>query len=153
VWGRNLDPEALTLQLEVEPSRSFLVGERAGRAAHEVAGWEWESEWSGWDIEPSVRRLIGLLGPHRAILKSCVDDGATARLVVAGEIDMDVVPTLAEADSRGYGFEAGEFAPFLDGDRVGLYFDSDALQFLADIGATLDTHIDIDLDDGKEGCS
>jgi len=74
-------------------------------------------------------------------------------LVVAGEIDMDVVAKLEEADIRGYGFEAGEFVPFLDGDRVGLYFDSEALQFLADVRAALDAHIDIDLDDGTEGCS
>jgi hypothetical protein len=97
--------------------------------------------------------MVELLGPHRAILRSCVNEGATIRLVVAGEIYMDVVANLEEADSRGFGFELGEFAPFLDGDRVGLYFDSEALQFLADVRATLDTHIDIDLDDGKEGCS
>jgi hypothetical protein len=34
-----------------------------------------------------------------------------------------------------------------------MYFDSESLQFLAEIKATLDTHIDIDLNDGLPGCS
>jgi len=82
-----------------------------------------------------------------------VDEGATITLRVVGEINMDVVSSVEEADRRGYATDEGEFSPFLDGDRVGLYFDSGGLQFLADIGATLDTHIDIDLDDGTSGCS
>jgi hypothetical protein len=57
--------------------------------------------------------MVELLGPHRAILRSCVNEGATIRLVVPGEIDMDVVAKLEEADSRGFGFELGGFAPFL----------------------------------------
>jgi hypothetical protein len=153
VWGSNLNPEALTLQLGVEPSRSFLAGESQGHAAHEVAGWEWESEWTDWDIGPSIRRLVELLGLNRAVLRSCVNDGASIQLMVAGEFDMDVIADLEEAERRGYAFDEGRFAPFLDGDRVEMHLDPGALQFLADIKATLGTHIEIDLHDGMQGCS
>ena len=107
VWGHNLDPDALTQRLGIEPSRKFHIGERPGRAAHEVAGWEWRSEWTGWDIESSMGRLVALLGPHRNVLRSCVEEGATIRLMVAGEFDMDVVTDLEEAERRGYGFDEG----------------------------------------------
>jgi hypothetical protein len=153
VWGPNLNPEKLTSDLNINPSRTFQVGELAGRAAHNVAGWEWCSAWAGWDTDPIVEGFVDLFSPHAAILRSCADDGARVFLAVVGDLGADLVDTLEEADKRGYGFEENEqFAAFLDCDRVGVAFDAKALQFLAAISSSLSTHIDIDLDDGTEGC-
>jgi hypothetical protein len=151
--GPNLDPERLTATFEIDPARSFHVGELTGRAVHDVAGWDWFSDWSGRDTDPLIEHFLQLFGPHEAILHSCVDEGATVALSVVGDLDADVVDNQDEAERLGFGYEDDEtFTPFLDCDRVGVSFDTRALQFLASISASLHTHIDIDLDDGNEGC-
>jgi hypothetical protein len=149
-----LDPESLTASLGITPTRSFHVGERHGKAAHDVAGWEWFSDWAGWDTDPLVDQFVQLFNPHAAVLQSCVENGATVRLAVVGDLGADLVDNQEEAEGRGFGYEENEtFVPFLDCDRVGLGFDVNTIRFLASISASLDTHIDIDLDDGQEGCS
>jgi hypothetical protein len=96
-----------------------------------------------------VDELVELFGPHQQTLCSCVEAGATVRLVVVGDLGADFVDNVGDAEKRGYGFEPDEpFSPFLDSDRVVLAFDATAVRFLASVSASLKTHIDVELDGG-----
>jgi hypothetical protein len=146
LWGVDVDPGKLTTATGVAPSRSFCVGELHGRAAKAVAGWEWESEW-GPDYEPLFDQMLRVLGPHVATLAEPVNDGATASLSVVGEVRGSVVATPDEAERRNfYVPEDRPFEAFFDGDRVALFLRPDVVRFLAAIHASLDTHIDVELE-------
>jgi hypothetical protein len=145
LWGAQLDPESVTSATGVEPSRSFHVGERRGKAANPVAGWEWNSAW-GDDEKPLLAEMLQVLGPHSALLRRCVDEGADAWVAIVGTVSGTVIdtPELAEAGSLSTG---DPFEPFFDGDRVALMLDREVVAFLASIGASVTTHIDAVLED------
>jgi hypothetical protein len=146
LWGADLDPEKLTTATGVIPSRSFHVGERRGRAANPVAGWEWESQW-GPDDEPLFDDILRVLGPHAATLRAEVDKGAEAHLSISGEVYGSVVATPVEAERRSlYVPEDRPFEEFLYCDRVALFLRPEVVEFLAAIHASLGTHIDAELD-------
>jgi hypothetical protein len=146
LWGVDVDPEKLTAATGVAPSRSFHVGERRGRAANAVAGWEWESQW-GPDDEPLLDEMLRVLGPHAAALAEPVNKGATASLSVVGEVYGSVVATPDEAERRNiYVPEDTPFEAFFHCDRVGLFLRPGVVQFLAAVHASLGTHVDVELE-------
>jgi hypothetical protein len=138
----------LTERTGVIPTRSFQVGEMRGPAANKVAGWEWFSQW-GADAEPLFQDLLRVLGPHEAAWRSCVDGGGDAGLSVVGEVGGIVVSSAEEAEERRISWGDGEFKPFFDGDRVGLYLTPEVVAFLAAVGARIATHIDVHLQDER----
>jgi hypothetical protein len=144
IWGKALDPEALTASLGVEPTKSFHVGERRW-ALKDLAGWEWWSDWVDSDIAPLTSRLLDLFQNQRETIQQQVSKGATVGLSVVGDIDAYYVDSREEASKRNYDISEEPFRPFLDSDRVGLELSAEFLGFLASVSATVDTHIDIDL--------
>jgi len=150
VRGAQIDPELLTSILGIVPTESFHVGERLGRAVHEVAGWEWWSKLCGSDTTPLIKMFVELFVAHQEILRSCVDDGAVITLTVVGHLGTGLVTNYAEAERRGYEPDKStSFEPFLDSDLLALQFDAEAVQFLGFISASLSTHIAADLGGGN----
>jgi hypothetical protein len=148
LWGRDLVPGDITARTGVHPSRTFLVGERSGRAAAEVAAWEWRSGlWTEQDIEALLTQMIEVLGPHRILFRHEVDQGTVATLTVVGAVRGDVLQTAEEADRHGWAVpEDRPFEPFFAGDRVAISLGLDVIEFLASVRCTFDTHIDVELD-------
>jgi hypothetical protein len=149
--GRDLDPERVTNSTGVQPTCAFAKGERRGRS-RESAVWQW---WSAWwdkqDIDPLMDQLLQVLGPYRSVFRREVDLGAEATLSVVGEVYGVVIGSAEEADRRRYAWGDGSepFEPFFASDRVGVGLNREVLEFLVDVGATFDTHIDPELDDGR----
>lgn len=142
VWGPRLDPDLLTARTGVIPSRTFRVGERKGAAASIVAGWEWSTN-KGSDDEPMVREMLEVLNPHVDVLRACCDEGADLWLTVSGTVGGDLIETPELADQRRWHVSRDRpFEPILDVDRVGLILSVEAVRFLADVGASFETHID-----------
>lgn len=145
VWGARLNPEELTVATGITPARSFHVGEMRGAAANRVAGWEWRSA-EGEDDEALMQALLRDLAPHVDLFRLCHEEGATLSLTVVGVIRGDLVESWEEAERRKIRAENGDrFRRFLDADRVGVSLSEAAIQFLAAVGATYETHIDLEL--------
>jgi hypothetical protein len=84
-------------------------------------------------------------------LRAAADGGASIKLTVVGDVRGDLVQTQGEADAIGWhGGDDKDFRPFIAADRPVIYLDVPALRFLAAVMATIDTHIDFDLD--EPGC-
>jgi hypothetical protein len=151
LWGRDVVPDNITARTGVQPSRTFLVGERPARAASKVAAWEWRSGlWTDQDIEPLLTQMLEVLGPHRTIFRHEVDQGADATMTVVGAVLGDVLSTAEEADRHGwYVPEGRQFEPFFAGDRVGFFLDLVMVEFLSSVRCTFETHIDVELDRHK----
>jgi hypothetical protein len=136
----------------VQPTRAFEVGEARGAAARNTAGWEWFSRWGDADAEPLVGEMLSALGPGERALRAAADGGASVKLTVVGEVRGDLVQTEEEAEVIGWhGGENGDFRPFIAADRPVIYLDAPALRFLSAVLATVDTHVDFDLDDPGDG--
>jgi hypothetical protein len=151
IWGARLDPGEMTLRTGVSPRRAFEVGEARGRAASQVAGWEWESR-TGNDVEPLMADLVRALGPHASHVKAAADAGAMVQLTVVGTVAGDLIPDAVTADATGYAVPEGEgFEPFIAADRPVIYFDEAALGFLSATSAVLEVHLDFDLDARRTG--
>jgi hypothetical protein len=152
VWGSSLDPAALTQAIGVQPARSFQVGEGKGAAARNTAGWEWFSRWGDADAEPLVDEMLNALGPGEEALRAAADAGASVKLTVVGDVRGDLVQTQGDAEAIGWhGGEDENFRPFIAADRPVIYLDLPALRFLTAVLATVDTHVDFDLDDPGDG--
>lgn len=144
--GPDLDPEALSKETGFTPTRTFAKGELPGRGVVGVAGWDWRSE-SGPDVEALLQTMVELLGPHATAIRARVDAGATAVLTVVGAVTGDVLLTPVEAEQRRITVTPDEpFEPLFDGDRIGLWFDPEVMAFLAAVGCSLGTHIDVELE-------
>ena len=142
IFGTNVDPDSLTTQFGVAPSRTFLVGESRRSYARDKAGWDWESAEAGPDIEAILATFLNIFSPYEAVFHRCVEEGATVILSISGTTEVAVVDSPKEAGGRPY--EASEpFSALLDSDRVELFFDIEFLRFLTSISASLQTHIDI----------
>jgi hypothetical protein len=142
VWGPRLDPELLTAQTGTIPSRIFQVGELKGAAANVVAGWEWRTG-EGSDDEPMVREMLDVLSPHAGVFRACRDEGADIWLSAVGTVGGDLIDTPEQAQQRRWHVSSDTpFEPILDVDRVGLGLSAEAIRFLADVGASFETHID-----------
>ena len=149
VWGRDLDPDAMSAATGVVPTRSFRIGEKPShmKAAHGVAGWEWWSEWGDFDLAPLLSRMMAVLRPSEAVFRGAVTAGAEISLSVVGYILGDAVQTEAEAGRvHAYGGEGRAFRPFLVTDSPCMDFDLPVLTFLTAISASLLFHLDADLD-------
>jgi hypothetical protein len=88
--------------------------------------------------------MVTLFSPHAAVLRDCVDRGASITLKVIADINGDVVTTRAEAERREYHATASDprpFSPFFDAEIAFLSFDAEALRFLADLDATVEVEI------------
>jgi hypothetical protein len=134
----------------LEPTNAYLKGEQRGRAG-ESAGWDWWSAWSNEQgAQPAISELLHVLGPHRAIFRRKVNLGVTASVSIVGEVYGVVVSSAEEAERRRYawGDSRSEFRPFFASDRVAVFLDHEFLEFPVAVGATFDTHIDPELDDG-----
>lgn len=142
--GPKVNPEWLSERTGIEPHRSFHVGESRAEASKSVAGWEWRSE-DGPDDEPIVEDLLAALGSHVDILRRCRDEGADISLTVVGEVRGDVVDSVDEAERRRWSVDEREpFRPTFDVDRVGLQLSEAAILFLAAVGASYYSHIDVE---------
>jgi uncharacterized protein YejL (UPF0352 family) len=98
----------------VQPTKSFGVGERSGPAVHEVAGWEWWSDWGDSDVEPLMAEMLRVLQPHEASFEAAASNGASVSLTVVGEVSADLITTEAEASAIGWDNGEGDaFRPFL----------------------------------------
>lgn len=147
--GPNLDPNELTRLIGVEPTRSFGVGEARQPAARGVGVWTWQSEPAS-EIDPIQGELLRLFRPHVAVLKSCVEAGATAGLSIVGQVGGIVVASPEQAEERRIAWDdRREFRPFFDGDRVEFYLAPEVIAFVAAIGGSIDTYIDFELQDDR----
>lgn len=98
-----------------------------------------------------IEQMLAALGSHVNILRSCRDAGSDITLTVVGEVRGDVVDTVDEAERRRWFVDEGEpFQPVLDVDRVGLQLSEAAIRFLAAIGASYHTHVDVDFETRSE---
>ena len=121
------------------------MGESRRSYARDKAGWDWESAEAGQDIEAVLATFLELFSPREAVFHRCSEEGATVVVSIRGTTEVAVVDSPQEADARRY--EAPmPFTPFVDADRVELFFDVATLRFLASISASLQTHIDIVLE-------
>ena len=101
----------------------------------------------GPEDEPQVASLLATFSPHVAVLRRCRDDGAMISLTIVGEVRGDVVGSPREAERRKLlADESDAFKPFFDVDRVGVSLSAVAIRFLADIGASFHTHIDVEFE-------
>jgi hypothetical protein len=149
VRGAELDPDTITRETDVTPSRTFSVGEARGQAARLVAGWDWDSEWADHDTEVLMRDFVRTFGAHAATFRRVVDAGASATLRVSGDVLGDLITTEDAAEAAGWdGGHGTSFAPFIACDRPAVFFDTELIGLVAAMGAEIDTHIDFDLDSG-----
>jgi hypothetical protein len=132
----------------IEPGTRYAVGESPQPASRGTASWRWYSK-SASDTDELFAEMLRLFRPHVDVLRSCVERGASASLVVVGDVGGIVVSSAAEAEERRIDWGEGEFEPFFDGDRVGIYVAPEVIEFLAAVGAGFDTHIDFELHDER----
>lgn len=144
VRGANIVPAELTRLIGIEPGSSYAVGESQQLRSRDTGSWRWYSKTAP-DTDELFDEMLRLFGAHVDVLRSCVESGASASLVVVGEVGGIVVSSAAEAEARRIDWGEGEFEPFFDGDRVGIYVAPEVIAFLAAVGASFDTHIDFEL--------
>jgi hypothetical protein len=144
VRGPNVDPAALTRLMGIEPSSSYAVGESRHPRSRGTGSWRWYSTTAS-DTDELFDEMLRLFRPHVDVLRSYVECGASASLVVVGDVGGIVVSSAEEAEARRIDWGEGEFEPFFDGDRVGIYVAPEVIAFLAAVGASFDTHIDFEL--------
>jgi hypothetical protein len=153
VWGKDVDPEALTAATGIEPARSFHVGESGGSRsayARTVAGWEWRDRCTQVVTTPLFDRALLALGPHEETFAqlTAVPSTTTISLTVAGFVYGEVIATPEEQERRGFAPDKpGSFKPSFEADRVEIWLDPEIMGFLSRIRATFKTHIDAALDD------
>jgi hypothetical protein len=150
VWGKDLDPDALTAATGIEPARSFQVGESRGAFARTVAGWEWTDHCAQVVTTPLFDRALLALGPHEAAFaqQTAAPSTTTISLTIAGYVYGEVIGTPEEQERRGFAPDTvGSFKPFFEADRVEIWLDPEIMGFLSRIRATFNTHIDAALDD------
>ena len=150
VWGKDVDPHALTDATGIEPSRHFRIGESRGAYARTVAGWEWHSgSWTEVDTTGLFDLALLTLGPHEATFARCTETGSTTIwLTAVGYVYGEVIATPEENDRRGFApIESHPFKPYFAADRVVIALDPEIMGFLSRIRASFDTHIDAELDD------
>jgi Domain of unknown function (DUF4279) len=145
--GASLDPAELTQRTGIEPSRSFSVGEGRGDSV-QVGGWEWTSAPSD-RTETLLDEMMRLFGANARVLRTCIGEDARVSLSVVGEVGGIVVTSAAQAQQRRIDWGSGPFKPFVDGDRVALSLVPEVVAFLAALGASIDTHIDLELADER----
>jgi hypothetical protein len=153
VWGKEVDPEALTAATGIEPSRSFHVGESRGAYARTVAGWEWSDHCTQVVTTPMFDRALLVLGPHEETFarQTAAPSTTEISLTVAGYIYGELIETQEEEERRGFAPSRGEpFKPFFEADRVEIWLHPEIMGFLSRIRATFRTHIDAALDDHAE---
>jgi len=90
-------------------------------------------------IEPLLDGMLRVFALHAA--------DATTSLSAVAEVGGIVVASAKEAEERRIEWGDGEFEPFFQGDRVGLYLAPEVVAFLAVTEASIDTHIDFELRD------
>ena len=147
--GPNLEPNDLTRRMGVEPTRSFAVGEARSPGARGVAVWTWQSETAS-EIDHLETEVLRLFSPHVAVLRSCVDAGASAGLSIVGEVAGIVVTSAEQAEERRLSWDdRRDFKPFFDGDRVEFYLAPEVIAFVAAIGGSIDTYIEFELQDDR----
>ena len=149
LFGPNLDPQRITDQIDVRPTRAFCKGERPAPRVRHLAEWQWRSDWcNDQSAKPLMDELLDVLGPHRAVLHDEVTDGAGASVTIVGHTYGMVIESPAEADKRGWysGRDGKPFVPFFAASAVGLTLDRDFLEFLVAVGSTFDTDIAVGLD-------
>jgi len=149
IWGKYIDPEDITKRSHVTPTATFRLHER-GKPNHYVfdkAGWEWACEWleteeATWGRFLSELRLLKEIVPD---LRE-QDDQLDIWVTMSGYNYYDLLTTTEQAKEKNI---ASYQLPSLSGQDIEVNVSSEAIQFLAEIGASFETYIPTLLEDDE----
>jgi hypothetical protein len=138
--GPLLNPDQLTRETGLVPSRTFQRGEQRRPARQDEAGWYYQTGRSIGDGDMLQDYFLERLKPQAAIFRHEVEVGAAATVTLVGTMLGYLVGSRREADELNF-MNTGEFEPFLEGATLTMQLNRPFIDFLGAVGATFSTYV------------